>query len=124
VPGYLDEDGVPEDSSTETFGAVRLYIQNWRWAGVPFYLRTGKRLARKATEIAIAVKPAPHIAFRAKGSTGVRPNHLILTVQPNDGATLSLAAKITGTRMRIRPVNMEFHYGTPFLSQSPRPTNG
>ena len=117
--GYLEEEGVPEDSMTETFVALRLEVDNWRWAGVPIYLRTGKRLARKTTEIAVTLKPVPHLAFQVKGSVGVQPNQLILTVQPNEGVSLSLGAKIPGTSMRIRPVNMEFLYGTSFLSQSP-----
>jgi glucose-6-phosphate 1-dehydrogenase len=119
VPGYLQEEGVPPDSNTETYAAIRLEIDNWRWAGVPFYLRTGKRLARKLTEIAITLKPVPHLAFQQDGSVGVRPNQLILTMQPNEGVSLSLGAKIPGSRMRIRPVNMEFLYGTSFMSQSP-----
>jgi glucose-6-phosphate 1-dehydrogenase len=119
VPGYLQEDGVPEDSNTETYAAIRLEIDNWRWAGVPFYLRTGKRLARKVTEIAITLKPVPHLAFAQDGSVGVVPNQLILTMQPNEGVSLTLGAKIPGPRMRIRPVNMEFLYGTSFMSQSP-----
>ena len=118
-PGYLEEDGVPADSNTETYAALRLEVDNWRWAGVPFYLRTGKRLARKVTEIAITLKPVPHLAFAQDGSVGVQPNQLILTMQPNEGVSLSLGAKIPGTRMRIRPVNMEFLYGTSFMSQSP-----
>jgi glucose-6-phosphate 1-dehydrogenase len=117
--GYLEEEGVPKDSHTETFAALRLEVDNWRWAGVPFYLRTGKRLARKVTEIAVTLNPVPHLAFQQEGSVGVQPNQLILTVQPNEGVSLSLGAKIPGTRMRIRPVNMEFLYGTAFLSQSP-----
>ena len=119
VPGYLHEDGVPEGSNTETYAAVRLTVQNWRWAGVPFYLRTGKRLARKVTEIAVTLRPVPHLAFKQEGAVGVQPNQLIFTVQPNEGVTLKLGAKIPGTRMRVRPVNMEFLYGTSFLSQSP-----
>jgi glucose-6-phosphate 1-dehydrogenase len=119
VPGYLEEPGVPPDSNRETYAAVRLEIDSWRWAGVPFYLRTGKRLARKVTEIAVVLKPVPHLGFSQDGSIGVRPNQLILTIQPNEGVSLSLAAKIPGTRMRIRPVNMDFLYGTSFLSQSP-----
>ncbi len=119
VPGYLDEEGVPEGSNTETFAGLRLEIDNWRWAGVPFYLRTGKRLARKVTEIAVTLQPVPHLAFKQEGSVGVKPNQLVLTLQPNEGVSLSLGAKIPGTRMRIRPVNMEFLYGTAFLSQSP-----
>ena len=119
VPGYLQEDGVPQDSTTETYAALRLEVDNWRWAGVPFYLRTGKRLARKVTEIAVTLKPVPHLAFSQDGSLGVQPNQLVLTLQPNEGVSLRLGAKIPGTRMIIRPVNMEFLYGTAFLSQSP-----
>jgi glucose-6-phosphate 1-dehydrogenase len=117
--GYLDEEGVPDESITETYAAVRLKIDNWRWAGVPFYLRTGKRLARKTTEIAVTLKPVPHLAFKQQGSLGVEPNQLILSVQPNEGVSLKLVAKIPGARMAVRPVNMEFLYGTSFLSQSP-----
>ena len=119
VPGYLQESGVREHSTTETYAALRLEVDNWRWAGVPFYLRAGKRLARKITEIAITLKPVPHLAFNAEGSLGIKPNQLILTLQPNEGVSLQLGAKIPGTRMIIRPVNMEFLYGTSFLSQSP-----
>ena len=119
VPGYHQEDDVPADSITETYAAMRLEVDNWRWAGVPFYLRTGKRLARKVTEIAVTLKPVPHLAFSQDGSLGVQPNQLVLTLQPNEGVSLSLGAKIPGTRMIIRPVNMEFLYGTAFLSQSP-----
>ena len=117
--GYLEEDGVPPDSITETYAALRLHVSNWRWSGVPFYLRTGKRLARKVTEIVVTLKPVPHLAFQAGGSVGVQPNQLILTVQPDEGVSLSLGAKIPGARMRIRPVNMEFRYGTAFMSASP-----
>jgi glucose-6-phosphate 1-dehydrogenase len=117
--GYLEEDGVADDSRTETYVALRLEVDNWRWAGVPIYLRTGKRLARKVTEIAVTLKPVPHLAFQGQGSVGVQPNQLILAMQPNEGVSLSLGAKIPGSSMRIRPVNMEFLYGTSFLSQSP-----
>jgi glucose-6-phosphate 1-dehydrogenase len=119
VAGYLQEPGIPPDSTTETFAALRLEVDNWRWAGVPFYLRTGKRLARKVTEIAVTLKPVPHLAFSQDGSLGVLPNQLILTLQPNEGVSLRLGAKIPGSRMVIRPVHMEFLYGTAFLSQSP-----
>ncbi len=119
VPGYLGEEGVPDDSNTETFAAMRLNVQNWRWAGVPFYLRTGKRLSRKVTEIAVTLHPVPHQSFNQGGSTGVNPNQIIFTVQPNEGVTMKLGAKIPGTRMRVRDVSMEFLYGTTFLSQSP-----
>src|SRR5438445_2521233 len=119
VPGYTEEEGVAPDSTTETFAALRLEVDNWRWAGVPFYIRTGKRLARKITEIAVTLKPVPHLAFSQDGSLGVQPNQLVLALQPNEGVSLRLGAKIPGTRMIIRPVNMEFLYDTAFLSQSP-----
>jgi glucose-6-phosphate 1-dehydrogenase len=119
VKGYLEEEGVRPGSTTETFAAIRLKIDNWRWAGVPFYIRTGKALARKVTEIVVTLKPVPHLAFQHEGSLGVHPNQLILTVQPNEGVSMSLVAKIPGSRMRVRPVQMEFLYGTSFLSQSP-----
>ncbi len=103
VPGYLEEPGVDSNSRTETYAALRLHISNWRWAGVPFYLRTGKRLARKVTEIAVILKPVPHLAFQTKGSLGIQPNQIILTVQPDEGVSVSLGAKIPGPSMRIRP---------------------
>jgi glucose-6-phosphate 1-dehydrogenase len=119
VPGYLEEPGVAPDSRTETYVALRLEVDNWRWAGVPFYIRTGKRVARKLTEIAIELKPVPHLPFEQDGTTGIRPNLLIITIQPGEDVALLLAAKIPGTRMRIRPVKMEFLYGTSFPSRSP-----
>jgi glucose-6-phosphate 1-dehydrogenase len=119
VPGYLEEEGVDPNSRTETYAALCLHVSNWRWAGVPFYLRTGKRLARKLTEIVVTLKPVPHVAFQSSGSVGVQPNQVILTVQPDEGVSVSLGAKIPGARMRIRPVMMEFRYGTSFLSESP-----
>ena len=119
APGYLEEQDVPPDSKTETYVALRLEVDNWRWAGVPIYLRTGKRVARKVTEIAVTLKPVPHLAFEGHGSVGVQPNQIILAMQPNEGVSISLGAKIPGSSMRIRPVNMEFLYGTSFLSQSP-----
>jgi glucose-6-phosphate 1-dehydrogenase len=119
VPGYREEEGVPPDSRTETYAALRLHVSNWRWAGVPFYLRTGKRLARKVTEIVVTLKPVPHVALQSTGSVGVQQNQIILTVQPDEGVSVSVAAKIPGPTMRIRPVYMEFRYGTSFLSESP-----
>jgi glucose-6-phosphate 1-dehydrogenase len=119
VPGYREEPGVDPQSRTETFAALRVHVSNWRWSGVPFYLRTGKRLARKVTEIVVTLKPVPHLAFQSTGSVGVQANQIILTVQPDEGVSVSIGAKIPGARMRIRPVNMEFHYGTSFVSESP-----
>jgi glucose-6-phosphate 1-dehydrogenase len=118
VPGYLEEIGVPSDSRTETYAALRLEVSNWRWAGVPFYLRTGKRLARKVTEIAVTLKPVPHLAFQIHGAAPP-PNELVFTIQPNEGVSISLGAKIPGAKTRIRPVNMQFQYGTSFSSASP-----
>ncbi len=119
VPGYLEEPGVSPDSRTETYAALRLHVSNWRWAGVPFYLRTGKRLARKLTEIAVILRPVPHVAFQSSGSVGIQANQIVFTLQPDEGVSVSIGAKIPGSRMRIRPVNMEFRYGTSFLSESP-----
>ena len=118
VPGYREEPDVPADSRTETYAALRLEIDNWRWAGVPFFLRTGKRLPLRATEIAIAFKPAPHLPFRQL-DVAVPPNALVISVQPNEGATLQIAAKVPGTTMRVRPVQMDFQYGSAFLDESP-----
>ncbi|MDQ1459103.1 MAG: glucose-6-phosphate 1-dehydrogenase [Actinomycetota bacterium] len=119
VPGYRQEEGVAPDSPTETYAALRLCVSNWRWADVPFYLRTGKRLSRKLTEIAVILKPVPHLAFQAADSPTLDPNQIVLTVQPDEAVSVSIGAKIPGPRMRIRPVNMEFRYGTSFASQSP-----
>jgi glucose-6-phosphate 1-dehydrogenase len=119
VPGYRQEEGVAPDSRVETYAAVRLRVSNWRWAGVPFYLRTGKRLARKLTEISLQLKPVPHLAFQDTGSIGVQANRIVVTIQPDEGVSVALEAKIPGTRMRLRSVNMEYRYDTAFLSQSP-----
>ena len=119
VPGYLQEEGVAPGSRTPTYAALRVHVSNWRWAGVPFYLRTGKRLARKVTEIAVILKPVPHVAFQTSGSVGIQANQIVFTLQPDEGVSVSIGAKIPGSRMRIRPVNMEFRYGTSFLSESP-----
>jgi glucose-6-phosphate 1-dehydrogenase len=119
VGGYLQEEGVPADSRTPTYAALKLHVSNWRWAGVPFYLRTGKRLARKLTEIAVILKPVPHVAFQGHGSTGIQANQIVFTLQPDEGVAVSIGAKLPGTRMQIRPVNLEFRYGTSFLSESP-----
>jgi glucose-6-phosphate 1-dehydrogenase len=107
VPGYREEPGVDAKSRTETFVAMRILIDNWRWAGVPFYLRTGKRLAKRSTEIVIQFKRAPHIVFRGKE---VEPNRLALNIQPEEGISVSFGAKRPGTEMRIGNVTMNFNY--------------
>src|SRR6202163_668616 len=107
LPGYREEPGVSQTSRTETFVAARLLIDNWRWAGVPFYLRTGKRLATRSTEIMIQFRCAPHIVFRDRA---IEPNRLILNIQPEEGISVSFGAKRPGTEMRIGNVNMKFSY--------------
>jgi glucose-6-phosphate 1-dehydrogenase len=119
VPGYREEEGVPPDSATETYVAMRLLVDNWRWADTPFYLRTGKRLPRRATEIAITFKPAPHLPFAAAQVAAVEPNVLVLRIQPEEGASLRFTAKVPGPRIELRPVTMDFEYGTSFLQGSP-----
>ena len=121
VPGYRAERGVTPQSLRETFVALRLDIDNWRWAGTPFYLRTGKRMPRRATEIAVQFRGVPHSPFfgvSARG-TSIEPNLLVLRIQPDEGITLRVGAKIPGQSMRIRSVNMDFLYGSSFLTESP-----
>jgi len=112
VRGYTDEAGVPADSTTETYAAVRLQIENWRWAGTPFFLRAGKRLPRRVTEVAIHFKLPPHLLF-ADGRTP-HPNVLLLRIQPDEGVALRFGAKAPGPDMRVRDVRMDFRYGTAF----------
>jgi glucose-6-phosphate 1-dehydrogenase len=107
VAGYREEPGVNPASKTETFVAGRLLIDNWRWAGVPFYLRTGKRLAKRSTEIMIQFHCAPHIVFRERE---VQPNRLVLNIQPDEGISISFGAKRPGTEMSIGNVTMDFSY--------------
>jgi glucose-6-phosphate 1-dehydrogenase len=118
VPGYRAEPEVDPESETETFVAVRLEIDDWRWAGVPFYLRTGKRLAKRATEIAIQFKPVPHRLF-VESSTDPDPNLLALRIQPDEGILLRFVAKVPGLGVDIRAVNMDFTYGSSFAVDSP-----
>jgi glucose-6-phosphate 1-dehydrogenase len=107
VPGYRQEQGVDPHSRTETFVAAKVLIDNWRWAGVPFYLRTGKRLAKRSTQIVIEFRCAPHMVFRDKG---IEPNRLILNIQPDEGISISFGAKRPGTEMNIGNVTMKFSY--------------
>jgi len=113
VCGYQDEPHVNKESHVETFGALRLFIDNWRWAGVPFYLRSGKRLAKRTTEIAITFKEPPHVLFQQNGiSSG--SNVLVLRIQPNEGISLRINSKVPGHVMQIQPVKMDFMYGSYF----------
>jgi len=119
VPGYREEPGVDPDSTTETFVAMRLMIENWRWADVPIYLRTGKRLPKRATEVVITFKTAPLQLFRQMGGDGPAPNLLVLRIQPDEGISLRFGAKVPGTRSAVRPVNMDFRYGSSFGVEPP-----
>jgi glucose-6-phosphate 1-dehydrogenase len=120
VPGYKQEPDVPDSSRTETFAALKLYVDSWRWADVPFYLRTGKRMPKRSTEIAIQFKRAPHLLFRdIVDVSAMEPNVLSLRIQPNEGITLKFHTKVPGTPVRIRPANMDFLYGASFVVQSP-----
>ena len=110
--GYHEEKGAPPDSITETYVALKLHIENWRWAGVPFYLRTGKHLPKRTTEIAMEFKRVPHLLFAR--SSGIEPNSLVMHIQPDEGTTIRVASKIPGPLMRARSVNMDFRYGTSF----------
>jgi glucose-6-phosphate 1-dehydrogenase len=119
VPAYLDEEDVADGSRTETYVAMRVEVDNWRWAGTPFYVRTGKRLPRRMTEIAVEFRPVPHLPFAGSDIGNVEPNEMVLSVQPDEGASLRLMAKVPGQTMSVRPVQMEFKYGTSFLGDSP-----
>ncbi len=119
VPGYRSEKGVAADSKTGTYVAIRLFLDNWRWAGVPFYLRTGKRLPKRATEIAIQFKKPPTMLFEPETEGTAGANQLVLRIQPNEGASLSFQAKIPGSRRRLQEVRMDFRYGTSFAAPPP-----
>jgi len=118
VRGYREEDGVAPQSITETFVAAKLFVDNWRWADTPFYVRMGKRLARRETTIAIQFKRAPHPPFE-DGGEGLRPNVLLIHVQPNEGVSLAIGAKVPGAGMTIRTVHMDFLYGGAFREGLP-----
>jgi glucose-6-phosphate 1-dehydrogenase len=120
VNGYLEENGVSPISSTETYVAMKLFVDNWRWAGVPFYLRTGKHLPKRVTEIAIQFKSAPLMLFKRSDAQGqLEPNVLTLRIQPDEGISLKFGAKVPGTDMQIRAVNMDFFYGSSFVREQP-----
>ena len=119
VAGYLQEKGVAADSRTGTYVAIRVTLDNWRWAGVPFYLRTGKRLPKRGTEIAIRFRQPPTQLFEPDDQAGGAANTLVLRIQPNEGASLAFQAKVPGSRRRLREVRMDFRYGTSFASPPP-----
>ncbi|GAB3591068.1 glucose-6-phosphate dehydrogenase [Angustibacter peucedani] len=119
VIGYLDEDGISRSSTTETYAAVKLEIDTRRWAGVPFYLRTGKRLGRRVSEIAIVFKQAPHLPFETTATEELGHNALVIRVQPDEGVTMRFGSKVPGTAMEVRDVTMDFGYGHAFTESSP-----
>jgi glucose-6-phosphate 1-dehydrogenase len=119
VQGYRAEEGVADNSTTETYAAVRLEIETRRWAGVPFYLRTGKRLPRRVTEIAVVFRKAPHLPFAKTDTQELGANQLVVRVQPDEGVTLRFGSKVPGTTMEVRDVAMDFLYGEAFTEASP-----
>ncbi|MGO1165650.1 MAG: glucose-6-phosphate dehydrogenase [Janibacter sp.] len=119
VPGYLQEDGVADGSTTETYAAMRLDVNTRRWAGVPFYLRTGKRLGRRVTEIAVVFKRAPHLPFTDTETEELGQNAVVIRVQPDEGVTMRFGAKVPGNQMEVRDVTMDFGYGRAFTESSP-----
>jgi glucose-6-phosphate 1-dehydrogenase len=119
VPGYLEEEGIPPDSTTETYAAIRLEVDTRRWAGVPFYLRTGKRLPSRMTEIAMMFQRAPHLPFARTDTEELGQNALVIRVQPDEGITVRFGSKVPGSAMEVRDVNMDFAYGESFTESSP-----
>jgi glucose-6-phosphate 1-dehydrogenase len=117
--GYHDAEGVAPDSKTPTFAALKLYIDNWRWKGVPFYLRSGKALAQKVSEIIIEFQRPPHLMFRLKDESSFTPNILSLCIQPDEGIYLRFEAKVPNSEQEMRSVGMDFHYQTFFGSRLP-----
>jgi len=119
VPGFRQEPGVDPQSQTDTYAAAMFLVENWRWAGVPFYMRTGKRLPKRVTEIAIQFKPAPLEIFEDEDGAGSAPNLLIVRIQPEEGISLKFLSKRPGQGMQLRPVSMDFNYGSSFGERSP-----
>ena len=119
VPGYREEPGVSPQSRTETYVAIQISIDNWRWAGIPFFLRTGKRLPKRASEISVHLKEVPPILFNADRARPLDPNVLSIRIQPDEGFALGISSKVPGPRVNIYPVKMDFHYGATFGATSP-----
>jgi glucose-6-phosphate 1-dehydrogenase len=119
VVGYRQEEGVAPDSRTETYVAMELEVDNWRWAGVPVFVRTGKRLPKRVTEVALQFQRVPHLPFSAESSQGLHPNALILRIQPDEGISLRFGAKVPGQAFEVRDVLMDFSYGAAFLEEPP-----
>ena len=119
VAGYREEKNVAPDSQTETYAALRLFVDNWRWAGVPFYIRAGKRLPKRITEIRVQFKRPPHLTFGRDAMKEVDPNAITLRIQPEEGISLKFGAKVPSAGLRIRSVTMDFQYVTSFLVEAP-----
>ncbi len=119
VPGYREEEGVAPRSKVETYVALRLEIDNWRWAGVPFYIRTGKRLPHRVTEVALRFREVPHLALPLSDVDSLEPNTLVLNIQPDEGIEIYFAAKVPGSPFRVRTVPLKFSYGTGFTERAP-----
>ena len=119
VSAYREEKNVASDSQTETYAAMRLFVDNWRWAGVPFYIRAGKRMPKRVTEIRIQFKRPPHLTFGREAMKEVDPNAITLRIQPEEGISLKFGAKVPSAGLRIRSVTMDFQYVTSFLVEAP-----
>jgi glucose-6-phosphate 1-dehydrogenase len=119
VPGYREEEGVSPESNVETYLALQLDVDNWRWAGVPFYLRTGKRFPRRVTEVALQYKQVPFLPLPPSAMDSLEPNVMVLNIQPDEGITLQFQAKVPGATFRVRGVELEFRYGKAFTEHAP-----
>ncbi|MBI3603337.1 MAG: glucose-6-phosphate dehydrogenase, partial [Nitrospirae bacterium] len=119
IPGYRREAGIQPDSTTETYVALKLFVENWRWAGVPFYLRTGKAMPKRGSEIAVQFKDIPQILFNTNPAASLAPNVLTLRIQPEEGLSLRIISKVPGSKARTNPVEMDFKYGDVFAAPSP-----
>src|SRR5439155_21350889 len=119
VPGYRDEEGVDPHSQTETYVAMRLRVDNWRWAGVPFYIRTGKCLPKRVTEVAMQFQRVPHLPFAPSQARDLAADSMVLRIQPDEGITIRFGAKVPGQAFEVRSVSMDFFYGAAFLEEPP-----
>src|SRR5262249_2148076 len=119
VPGYREEPDVASDSTTETYVALGIQIDNWRWGGVPFYLRSGKRMAKRVAEVVLHFKALPHGLFRDAPGASDEPNTLVMSLQPDEGISLRFSAKVPGGAFAVRDIAMDFSYGAAFGSSTP-----
>jgi glucose-6-phosphate 1-dehydrogenase len=120
IPGYREEEGVDKQSRTETFVAMKLHIDNWRWSGTPFFIRTGKKMPTRVTEIVINFRPAPHLLFNSGEEQKSQPNQLVIRIQPDEGILMKMGLKVPGAGFNVQAVNMNFRYAE--LSETYLPT--